>query len=361
MDGAVETIAGAQGGVISVRQLHAAGVSSTSIARRVARGRLYRLARGVYALTPVVGVEGRRWAALLAAGIDRASTPPPVRRAPNARRNGERPPACATEDAAPWPLRHPPRPDGTVVLSHWSALQVAGIVRVEPAVHDATVVGPGRRATRNPGVRGHVVACLAPEDRIWHGRMPCVAPTRALVDVADAVTPARLRSLIREAQFLGQLDARSIDSLRRRIPTHPGLAAMRRADPDLLADGTSPLEILVGTFLERETGLAPWSSQHPLHTSAGSYRFDFARPDLRLAVEADGGGAHVTTQGRAADAARDAEASAAGWETVRVMRTHVTGRAARRRTAERIERIAARRGWSGGGSARSGRHVERTD
>lgn len=354
MDGLVAAIAGRQGGTISARQLRWAGLSRTTIARRAARGRLFHVMHGVYALTPTVGVEGRRWAALLAAGIDRPwAAPGPSHAAGDARsgarardpgdrrspggRGGSGPPTGPSAGSG----FRPPRPDGSVVLSHWSALHVAGIVPGEPAVHDVTSVGPRRRASRNARIRGHEADRVASEDLLWRGPMPYVAPARALVDVAGQTTVARLRTLIREAQFRGQLDARRIASLQRRVPSHPGLAALRHADPDLLVDGTSPLEVRVGAFLARETGLAPWESQHEV----GPYRVDHARPDLLLAVEADGAGAHVTTQGRAADAVRDAELAAAGWETVRIMRVHLDGPAARQRTAERLRRVAIRRGW----------------
>jgi len=334
MDGLVATIAGSQGGVLSARQLRWAGLSSSTIRRREATGRLYRQAQGVYSLTPILGENGRRWAALLAAGADRPAAESATRQQVVGSRANDR-----TLVARTWHL------DGSVLLSHWSALHLAGIVDRAPARHDVTVVG-ARRAPRNAAIIGHVAARLEREDRGWCRGMPCVSAARALIEIAPDISEGRLRRLIREAQFRGSLDARRVASLLARLPTHPGVAALRRVDPDLMQNGQTPLEVEIGAFLERETALAPWVAQHWVRTpTAGWCRLDFARPDLLLAVEADGGGAHVTTQGRSSDAERDAEMAAAGWETVRIMRAHVSGPVARRRTADRLHRIAARRGW----------------
>ncbi|MGE4426431.1 MAG: DUF559 domain-containing protein, partial [Solirubrobacteraceae bacterium] len=127
------------------------------------------------------------------------------------------------------------------------------------------------------------------------------------------------------------------------------IAALRRADPDLVPrlSGDSPWAGEVALFLERETDLGPWEAQHTVVTPGGRYSLDFARPDLRLAVEADGAGAHVTTQGRADDAERDAELKATEWETVRIMRRHLADPAARGATASRLHRVAGARGWLG--------------
>ncbi len=58
-----------QGGAVSAAQLRALGMSSSAVARAVARRRLHPLHRGVYAVGHLdVGVRGRRFAAVLACG-----------------------------------------------------------------------------------------------------------------------------------------------------------------------------------------------------------------------------------------------------------------------------------------------------
>src|SRR4051812_19010126 len=68
-DHAMRPIAARQGGVVSREQLLGLGVSPEAIQRRVRAGRLLPLHRGVYAVGHgALGVEGWRWAAVLACG-----------------------------------------------------------------------------------------------------------------------------------------------------------------------------------------------------------------------------------------------------------------------------------------------------
>src|SRR5829696_3296807 len=68
-DAEIARIAARQGGVISHGQLTALGVGASAIDRRVRAGRLHRVFRGVYAVGhPLIGADGRRWAAVLACG-----------------------------------------------------------------------------------------------------------------------------------------------------------------------------------------------------------------------------------------------------------------------------------------------------
>jgi predicted transcriptional regulator of viral defense system len=53
----VARIAARQHGVVSVEQLHAIGLDKSAISRRLKRGRLHRIYRGVYA----VGRRGLGW------------------------------------------------------------------------------------------------------------------------------------------------------------------------------------------------------------------------------------------------------------------------------------------------------------
>jgi hypothetical protein len=108
-------------GVVAARQLNRLGLSSSTIARWVADGRLVRLHRGVHAvghaaLTP----DGHRMAAVLAAGPE-------------------------------------------AVLSHRSAAEMWGLLTWTGTYHEVTVAGRGSRARRR-GIRVHRCR-LEPEDR----------------------------------------------------------------------------------------------------------------------------------------------------------------------------------------------------
>ena len=65
----VARLAGRQHGVVARRQLHAIGLSASAVGRWAVEGQLHRVHRGVYAVGhPVLTVNGRRMAAVLAAG-----------------------------------------------------------------------------------------------------------------------------------------------------------------------------------------------------------------------------------------------------------------------------------------------------
>ena len=69
VDAEIARLAERQHGVVATRQLAALGLARGGVARRAQAGRLHRIHRGVYAVGhPVLTVDGRRMAAVLAAG-----------------------------------------------------------------------------------------------------------------------------------------------------------------------------------------------------------------------------------------------------------------------------------------------------
>jgi very-short-patch-repair endonuclease len=65
--------------------------------------------------------------------------------------------------------------------------------------------------------------------------------------------------------------------------------------------------------------LGPWASEYRFHPTR-RWRFDFARPDIRLAIEIDGGiwtgGRHSGGQGQIDDFEKMNNAVALGWQVL---------------------------------------------
>lgn len=324
----VAEIAARQHGVISAWQLRWAGLGIRTIERWVQRARIFRIGWAVYAFVPRVDDRGRECAALLCAGGDRCLVGVP--------RSGG-----VAADA-----RLATTFDGTVVLSHWSALRLQQVVTgpIHP-VHVTTVGGEAR--SRAAGVRGHRCQVLDPADVVVVDGLPSTTVARGLVDVAPATPHVRLRRMIREAQVLSLVSPEVLAATCARAPWHPGVRALVACDDDLAVrlTGDSPLAGDLAVFLEHETALGPWTPQHPVSARGRRYRLDFARPELGLAVEADGAGAHRSSQGRTTDAGRDAALLADGWLTVRVTNERLRHEADDLRSG--LHAIAVRRGWPG--------------
>ncbi|MFN8162356.1 MAG: DUF559 domain-containing protein [Solirubrobacterales bacterium] len=153
-------IAARQHGVVSHRQLLAAGLSRNSVSKRCGKGRLHRVHRGVYAVGhPGLSSQGRWMAAVLACG-----------------------------DAA--------------VLSHLSA---AGLWSLLPTpsgpVHVSIPTGSGR--DKRPGIRIHRCAALTPDLVTRRLSIPVTTPARTIADLRGTIPAAQLRRAIRQAEVLG--------------------------------------------------------------------------------------------------------------------------------------------------------------
>jgi Transcriptional regulator, AbiEi antitoxin/Protein of unknown function (DUF559) len=265
----VAQIAAGQHGVIRHVQLLWAGLDRNAITRRVKRGRLHRLYRGVYAVGhPGVSEMGARLAAVFACGSGAG-------------------------------------------LSH---LHVASVWRVSrfacPALID--VVVPKQR---DPGgaVRAHESRTLARRDIWTRCGIPVTSPARMYVDLTDCLTKFQLANVLHQSAFRGILHFPSVDDaiarnngrklsvLTQALELHRnGSAGTRSTAEDAflrLVEGTLP-EPVVNTPLEGE-------------------EVDFQWPGRRLVVEVDGGH-HDRPTSRRDDVRKDAKLRAAGFTLLRV-------------------------------------------
>jgi very-short-patch-repair endonuclease/predicted transcriptional regulator of viral defense system len=271
-----------QHGVVARRQLEAMGLGRGAIAHRVTRGRLHRVHRGVYAVGhPVLTVNGRRVAAVLAAG-------------PGA------------------------------VLSHASAASLWEIRPSAAARIDVSVRTCGGRAKR-PGLRIHRAPKLRAEEVTEHQGIRVTTPARTLLDLASSLPRRALERALDEAEIRELYDLRALEAITAAHAGERGAAALRRAldldgDP---APTKSELEELMLAIC-REYDL----SRPRVNGDVAGLEVDFVFADQRLAVEADSWTYHRTRRAFERDRERDAILARAGYRTLRFTHRQMTSDAA---------------------------------
>jgi very-short-patch-repair endonuclease len=284
-DEIVARIARRQHGVVSTRQLLAAGMHRNAVSGRLRKGRLHQVYRGVHAVGHAgISREGKWMAAVLACG------------------NG----VIATEERTilgQW----------GAALSHRSAAELWGLLPPSDGPVHVSIPGDGGRRRRQ-GIRLHRCSTLLPAAVTRHNAIPVTKPARTIADLrrtvgkrggSGIVAPKELRRAIRQADVLG-------------LPL----------GPDPISDRTrSDLERL---FLRlcRAHGLP----EPEVNVRIGSMLVDFLWRDHQLVVETDGYRYH---RGRTAfedDRSRDLELRTLGYEVLRL---------SYRQVADEPQRIAA--------------------
>ena len=278
-DRAIAAIAGRQRCVINRAQLLALGISPSAIKRAVARGRLHRIHRGVYALVPVSALPplAREQAALLACG------------------------------------------DGAV-LSHLTAARLHGIAPASDGPVHLTVAGT-RRRSRLTGVRVHRTVALHPADRHRIARLPVTASARTLIDVAPGL-PDRALQRATDQTLKRTSRARLAEALARH-PGRPGTPRLRA----LLA-GESPSTDTWSHAEERLLRLIRRSGLPSPETNValGGYVPDLLWRDQRVIVEFDSVAHHAQPGAFHHDRHRHNELTTAGYRVLHVTWPQLTGR-----------------------------------
>jgi very-short-patch-repair endonuclease len=260
-----------QHGVVARRQLLAIGLGAAAIGRRLDAGRLHPIHTGVYAVGhPILGVQGRWMAAVLACGPGAA--------------------LGYASAAAFWDLRRGvPAVDGVVVAS------AGGRARA------------GLRIHRHPGLR---------RDEVTTERgIRVTTPTRTILDYAAIATDRELEYALDQAEVQELTDYPALDAIAQAHRKHRGSARLRRTlvDYEAGADRTrSDLEKAFLALCERHGLPRPLVNQPLLGMTV-----DFVFAAERVAVETDSWRWH---RGRAAferDRERDAVLAAAGYRTLR--------------------------------------------
>jgi predicted transcriptional regulator of viral defense system len=265
-------LASAQHGVVGSRQLLALGLSAQSIKRRVRRGRLHPIHRGVYAVGhTVLTVEGRWMATTLATGgvLSHATA------------------------ASAWDLR-PSR---------------SGLIHV--------TVGTAGRVGRR-GIRLHRSSTLGQHEIATHRGIPLTTPLRTIIDLASTLNGRPLEHVLDLADQRGLIDFNEL--AQRPIPT--SLQAVLA-----LYNGTTP------TRSELEERFLQLCDDHGIprpETNAivEGHEVDFVWRTKRLIVEVDGYAYHRSPSAFERDRERDVVLTMRGWRVRRFTWAQVTRRQA---------------------------------
>jgi very-short-patch-repair endonuclease len=264
-----------QHGVISRRQLLAAGFSTPAIKHRAANGRLHRVAQGVYAVgRPELSRDGELMAAVLAAGT------------------------------GAW-------------ISHETGAEALRVRRREPGPIEMSVVA-ARRSSR-PRTTIHRRERRDPSTVTEVRGIPVTTVPALMVDMALRWPPTHLEAAINQADVLDLLDPEAMRRALDAFASQPGVKIIRDAldaATFLLTDSELERRFL---RLVRGAGLPDPRTQR--YTSG--HRVDFAWDELGLVVETDGLRYHRTPFQQRRDLERDQAHRARGFVPVRFTRWQV--------------------------------------
>jgi len=276
---ALSALANRQHGVISRKQLLAAGLGSRTIRRWLEAGRLYQLHSDVYAFGREGVTQEGQWLGAVLAGGEGA------------------------------------------VLSHRSAATLWGL-----ATHRLPVDVTVPRAKRRPGILFH--ECGIREDE-WEivDRIPVTNPARTLLDFAELNDERGLGKAFEEADRRGLLNIPALELVCGRGYGRRGVKAVRPLLDAARPPATrSPLEDKVRALCQSHGLPMPQTNVIVLGKEV-----DVLWPRQRLMVEADSFEFHGHRAAFERDRARDAAMQVAGYRVIRL--TH-------RRIEEEPDRVA---------------------
>jgi hypothetical protein len=276
-DAALARLASSQHGVVSAAQAGAVGLTLDNLRTRVGARLLVPVHRGVYrhAATP-----GSPKADLMAAVL-----------------------ACG----------------GGAVASHRSAgrlWRLRDVPRWRPEVTVCRTSCP-----MAPGIVVHRTDTLAPEDVAAVDGIPVTSVARSLLDLGALLPPPVLATTAEDAcirHLVTPLDlVATLERLGR--PGRRGASALRTVVRGLVPpkDLESRLEHDLLRLIRASGAPPPVAQLDALVGGGRRVTFDFAWPDRRIAIEADGRRWHATSRDFERDLARHNAVQAAGWRLYR--------------------------------------------
>ncbi len=263
-----------QHGVVTNRQLRAAGLSAAAIGRRLRSGRLRELHRGVYLTLPCALPHTAEMAAVLASGAGAALS-------------------CLSA-AERWGLR---------AASGVGARQAPVDVNVQ------------NRSRRRAGIRVHAVARPAPDEVTTLDGIPITSVQRTLLDLASALDDHELELAVARAERNGLVRREALLAYVARKRGRRGAAALRRflALPGGPALTRSEAEARFLALVRKARLQTPKAN-----VRVGPYEVDFLWRTESIAVEVDGYRYHASHERFEGDRRRDAELLARGITVLRL-------------------------------------------
>lgn len=274
----IADLADRQHGVVGRAQLVELGFSDRTIDRRLERGRLHPIHRGVYAVGHRSLTQPGHWMAGVLAG------------------------------------------GAGAVLSHQSAAALWELARSAGVSH---VTVAGRAATREH-LRVHW-GRLERDETTSRDRIPTTTVARTLLDLAAVLPVHRLEAAVAEAERRRLSDPASLPELLERYRGRRGLVALRAivADRRLGRDvPRSELELRFLAFLDRR-GFPRPELNAPVVVGGRAIEADCVWRESRLAVELDSHQWHANPDAFEDDRARDRALVAAGWRPMRITWRHL--------------------------------------
>lgn len=276
-DAAIARVAAGQHGALTRVQAASAGLSRDAIAHRLRTGRWVQPARGVF----VIAGAPASWRQTLIV-------------------------ACFAWGSG-------------AVASHRSAAALWGLPGGREAVVELTVPR-NRRRSRTPDAIVHSGA-LGRGERRWRDGIELTTPARTLIDLGAVVRADLLEEALDDALRRGLVSRVAMRTALNAAGRRRGVVAFRRLMAE--RDGQPFTESVFETRLLRmilRAGLPAPLRQHELRDVRGRLiaRVDFAYPQHRIAIEADGYRWHAGRARWVQDRARLTRLAAVGWRVVHV-------------------------------------------
>ena len=259
-------------GVLSTAELLACGLTSQTIAYRVAIGRLHTMHRAVYAVGHAKPtLEGCYLAAVKACGMGAA-------------------------------------------LCLWSSAALQNIIRWRDRYPDVLLLGES--VPRHPRINGHRTSYLPAEHVTLVRGIPVTTAERTLLDLAAVMPEHRLRRAVRQAQYLKLTTVPSLAAVFHGPGPTRGRKKLARILGTEAAPTQSELEDAVLDLVLRGGFVHP-AVNAPLFLDGRRIVPDLCWPQQRLVIEADGPH-HDDPLERAADEDRQRILEAHGYRVIRV-------------------------------------------